>query len=274
VRVTDSLTRLVLRAQGQLAIAEPLLPTRHEPAGIIGVPDWQAPATFESEAPASPATGWRAPRIRAPAPQPEYRPRAGSAAALVDPLVEEVPGQGEPAQQRIEPGRPASRTAVAADQTPGSPEVAAQGISSPNGSPEVVAVSAEVLPRYSAAALPAAPISDRFADHSAVAPSLSEPAGVASDMTPSAPRSAPGIAPERLWLPDAPARLPAIGRAAVPADFPVRQMQAAAPDVQISIGVVEVHAAPRRPAPVRAAPARPRQVSLADYLAQRRGRSP
>jgi len=268
--VTDSLTRLVLRAQGQLPTAEPLLPSRHEPAGIRGVPDWEAPGTFEPEAPASPATGWQAPRIRPPAPQQEYRPRVGSAAALVDPLVEEVPGEAEPAQQRIEPGRPAPRTAVAADQTPGSPEVAAQGISSPNGSPEVVAVSL----RHSAAALPAAPISDRFADHSAVVPSLSEPAGVASDMTPSAPRPAPGNGPERLWPPDAPARLPAVGRAAVPADFPVRQMQAAAPDVQISIGVVEVHAAARRQAPVRPAPARPRQVSLADYLAQRRGRSP
>jgi hypothetical protein len=80
--------------------------------------------------------------------------------------------------------------------------------------------------------------------------------------------------PERLWLRDVPSPPFAAQRAAFRPDFPARQTQAVAPDVQISIGVVEVHAAPRRPVPVRPAPARGPQVSLADYLAQRNSRSP
>jgi hypothetical protein len=283
--VTDSLTRLVLRAQGQLPIAEPLLPSRYAPAVMVRMPDWEAPAIVEAEAPALPTTASRTPHLGRPAPehQPstpqENQTLADAATAPVNPLIEGFPGQAEAALQRIEPGRPrAAAFADAVGQTPRSAEVVASAVSLPavssrTGFPEVVDVSRESAVGHSAPALPAARASDRLADSSEVAPVLSEPARVPSELTPSATRPPPGMPPERLWLPNAPARQPANGRAAMPPDFPVRQTQPAPPDVQISIGVVEVHAAPPRPAPARPAPARPRQVSLADYLAQRRGRS-
>jgi hypothetical protein len=274
--VTDSLTRLVLRARGQLPTAEPLLPSRYAPAGAAPVPDGESPATLEAEAPASPPTGSRTPRVPAPAAPREYGPRADRATAPADPLVKEVP-ERVPAQQRIEQGRQTPHAAGFANttgQTPGSPELVAQAITSRTGSPEFVEVSPEAQLRHSAPAVAAAPVSNRPADNSGVAQALSEPAGAASHMTPPAARPASSIATERLWLPDAPARMLADESVAVPPDFPVRQIQAAAPDVQISIGVIEVHAAPpRRPAPARTAPAPPR-VSLADYLAQRRARLP
>jgi hypothetical protein len=59
------------------------------------------------------------------------------------------------------------------------------------------------------------------------------------------------------------ARTPAPYAAGLPAS--VRM-----PDVQISIGRVEVNAAPARAAPVRTAPARRPPLSLAEYLAQRK----
>ena len=55
-----------------------------------------------------------------------------------------------------------------------------------------------------------------------------------------------------------------------PSAPPRRKRHAAgapAPEVRISIGRVEVHAAPPRPSPVAAAPARRPALSLADYLA-------
>lgn len=53
-------------------------------------------------------------------------------------------------------------------------------------------------------------------------------------------------------------------------DQPAPAASGRPPDVHISIGRVEVHAAPARPAPGHpAAPRRPQQ-SLADYLARRK----
>ena len=77
--------------------------------------------------------------------------------------------------------------------------------------------------------------------------------------------------PSRAWHHAARPPGPASGPATHPA-LPEDPVQPVAPEVRISIGVVEVHALPSRALPVRQSPAPRPGLSLSDYLAQRRGK--
>jgi hypothetical protein len=271
--MSSSLARLVLRAQGQLPVAEPLLPSRFEPAA-------PAPATtdplateagWSESAPAPPARGARPARARhdpqpstgpetpptsqaqrAPASQDATEPEAGSAVSVSSlsqadtaPLPVRAPPLSLATPFAIEALAAVSpkRALASTPAVPAHPITAAVPFAEAE-KPELTARVAASRPR------PMAPGEHFEAKSLLPAPTL--PRAVAAVFAPS-----PTEIPRSTRTP------PPYAAAGLPAS--VRM-----PDVQISIGRVEVIAAPARAAPVRAAPARRPPLSLADYLTQRK----
>ena len=259
--MSGGLLRTVLRAQGRLPVAQPLLPSRFAP-----------PAA----APAGPLEAWHE-----VAPDPMSPADAAPPSAFTRPSAEETePTATAPASMTESAGAP---LAVRASPAPRDIAVAKESLrdTSPAARPPGPAVlAAESYEARSARA--AAPHPRRLPTPTA-APLSSElvfqqtaplqPATDASDpLTPA--QEARRAAERRLPTLD---RQPTALRPATAETAATRATQPVAaatsvrmPDVHISIGRMEVHAAPARATPPRPDPARRPQQSLADYLAQRK----
>jgi hypothetical protein len=265
--MTSSLARLVLRAQGQLPVAEPLLPSRFEPAGpASATTDPLATEAGSSEpALAPPARAMR----HAPQPStgPETPPTPQARRALAGQDATEAEAESPVSVSFLSP-------ADMAPQPVHAPPL-------PSTTPFAIEASAAVTPgraQASPSTVPAAPVTAAAPLAEAEQPELtariavSRPRPTASgahfeaeSRQPAAHRPRPAAAafvPSPTEIPSS-ARPPAPHAAGSPAS--VRM-----PDVQISIGRVEVHAVPARAAPVRTAQARRPPLSLAEYLAQRK----
>ena len=267
--MSGSLTRLVLRAQGLLPVAEPLLPSRFASSESFSAAIEEA----ETETPVS-------------------DPAAGPAPALLD---ADVPARDVPPSAETHHSRPSPPSSLPMSWEPSAPEIRPAAPASPirrdQPSPPSAAAAIEVSDELLATPAPALPLVSRGAD-AAGAPgeapaemSSAEP----SHAAPLVPRARieagsrqPVPEPRRAVKAHGPAtrRPPAVPFAPLATEplegaratfvAPVAAASARAPDVQISIGRGEVHAAPSRAAPVRAAPARRLPLSLADYLARRK----
>jgi hypothetical protein len=268
-----------------------LLPSRYAPAAAPG-PEWAAlevpPSNAQPQATGLPAPGPQAPQPQAPRPVQKIRPPEEPPLSADDPAAEEPPIRAEPIRPQIEPSRPVRRDAIPAaapEQPPTHAALVGQAAPFATALPGVAEVgmrepaSSEAPPLW-APPDPLAPVVLPLPVERIRTPPLADPAAEAflwqpsSDAIPPPSRPTTGVASERLWIQGArPSALAALPVASQPA-IPGRQTQVAAPDVQISIGVVEVHAVPRGPAPKRLTPARRPQLSLADYLAQRNGKTP
>jgi hypothetical protein len=275
-----SLARLVQRAQGQLPVAEPLLQPRFAPFG----PSPGATGHLEMEAGWSDPVTDAAPVVRrddlSPARQTQ-RVRSSSAIPVVP--RDDLPL--EHLTQRVRSSSAMPRT----QHVPDAP------FSTP-AEPGLVAIRPATMPLPVPVA-PAMPFAHQAADDTA-------PVGEQAVQYPCGPADAAKAntwsrAPERVAsapaspqrLPDAqttassirlhpeaerlqptshrPAPIPGVPRASAPvANAAVSAPRP--PHVHISIGRVEVHAVPARAAAARSAPVRRPQLSLADYLAQRK----
>ena len=274
--MSGGLVRTVLRAQGRLPVAQPLLPSRFAP-----------PAT----APADPLEA-----LHEVAPEPMSRtdatPPSGSTATAPASMTESA---GALLAVRASP---ASRDIPVAKEALGD-----TSLTGPPG-PAVSALAAESHEAQSARAV--APHPRRLPTPPAV-PSISELASqepsaagthIQNVSHRNSPRARQQAAPLRPAIdashasdPLAPAheahaaeRRPPTRRRQPPALRPATAETAAtraiqpvaaassvrAPDVHISIGRMEVHAAPARATPPRPAPTLRPQQSLADYLARRK----
>jgi len=237
--VTDSLGRLVLRAQGRLPVAAPLLRSRYadegraelawgEEVGETTAPTAERPAPRPTVAAAlAPLARGRAPEVSSP-----------SASDVLLPTVADVTMPPEPIPARQ-------------DRQPASPVAARPVIAAP-------AISDGARTQTSSGAAPPAP----------------------RGLPEAVPPDRPGLTPApRIAQPSAAAARTEYARAPIQPTFaqqsrPAQPLQRSAPpEVRISIGRVEVHAAAPVPAmaplPSRSAPARRPAVSLADYLAER-----
>jgi hypothetical protein len=226
--MSGSLARLVLRAQGRLPVAEPLLPSRYAPAGpaeppAAAEPGWPDPAIVPAQPPSPSPPAATVPPL-APARPPSPRPETEDAPAPPAPVVTSAsirpapsppPTPFEERPIRVEAVRPAPAIAPASTRPDGREPAPATASAPPQTAGE----------RYSA--------------------ERAEPPFVVARRT-------------TLASPPTEARTDRAIRAAM-----------RAPDVHISIGRVEVHAAPAPPAPVRRGPARQPARSLADYLTRR-----
>jgi hypothetical protein len=240
--MSGSLARLVLRAQGRLPVAEPLLPSRYaagpqpgfsEEVGIEpAVPLSSSPR--DPLMPVAPAGPLSAPRSEPPAPGRLVGAWAGTIAETSDP----APLAEARTTAPVAMPRPIFAERPAAEPLP-------RRVPTSQESPPATSLEP---PRYPDTPSPA------------TAPAMViEPASHNPDRRPS-----PGVSP---FL----AREAALAAArSARTEMSRLEAPASAPDVHISIGRVEVHAAPARPAPVRAAPARQSGLSLSDYLARRR----
>ena len=238
--MSGSLARLVQRAQGSLPVAEPLLPSRYAAAGSpagpleeIGAEPVAQPSPSRQE-PAT-STPTRAPEPTAPTERSNLRPAPIGARDI------DVKANGSPPV--------AEQAAPNAVVGPRSAPVARGG-----GEPT------EPPPRQlSAATGPVRVAQSVPPDVVSVSPRPAEPSAGPAPANQD-PRPSPGVSP---FL----AREAALaaGRAAI-----VQRPTSPVPDVHISIGRLEVHAAPAARATPSRAPARHPAVSLADYLARRR----
>jgi hypothetical protein len=267
--MSDSLARLVLRARGELPVAVPLIPSRH--------------ASASSDAPREEADWLAADPVRGePVPAPASNPVAMPASPFQgrgdrDPPARSVPG----ADRDPPPGEPPRRPAIRPTGDQGS-------IASPPHLPAAPAPQ------------PAAPLPGTADARGVVPGTANGPRPTAAPALP--PTAAPGriterrlidvgastsaqveAAPPRSPLPTAAAlasrmamqrasrsEAPRGGRKAASDAMDGLPAATQMPDVRISIGRVEVHAAAARPAPPRAVVTRPSPLSLADYLAQRK----
>jgi hypothetical protein len=271
--MSGSLARLVLLAQGQLPVAEPLLPSRFAPV----VPQGQATAVDpwpEIAADSEPTPAPSAPSHvqRAPAASGRTAAETGLSAPTgfgATPFAEHTSfGEKGVAADRTQAGHPASadltvpfgirETAVPIARLPDpAPTEAAMPRPQQGMRPEVHAAPPASATDRSAHA--AAPVSAH-----AIAPDRSAhsvPPVTATDHA-AEPIPAGRRPPVAFNL------NPATTSAARPT--PAASAPARAPDVHISIGRLEVHAGPARAAPARPAPPRRPQQSLADYLARRK----
>jgi hypothetical protein len=272
--MSDSLTRLILRAQGKLtapfAVAEPRLASLHETdaaANGLAALEWAAEGTVaEDERPEHPAT----------------RPSEAS------------PLERAPARDAYETGRPSfgpSATAVRGGRVGGA---AAAGASAPVQPPSIAVADrpverpdnevaeTRVLGNLPAATAPGDAPPVKAAPQSRDAPRVFAPlaAGSRSDNRP-APRQAPLAAVNAVRTQQASRATPGAAASAssrterAALARPARSSDApdAAPTVRITIGTVEVHAVPPRAPPPRPSVPRRPETSLADYLARRGGRS-
>jgi hypothetical protein len=245
--MSGSLTRLVLRARGQLPVAEPVLSSRFALAGPS-----PTPPELETE------TGWSEPIEPAPAsfvPPPRSMPASqASTSAATEPV------DPSSLQPRTEAAPPAVRSPRFIVERPAriSPErVQPLPLAVPTG--RAATAAPRVLPGAMELMAPTAHSLPKAFDALGEAPSVQPaPYRAASAASPFAPTAT---------------KMPGATRAtatATPAHLAGQTVPARIPDVQISIGRLEVHGAPTRAAPVRAAPVRRPQLSLADYLARRK----
>jgi hypothetical protein len=237
--MSGGLTRLVLRAQGQLPVAQPLLPSRFAPAATAAPIESDTAASWGETHEDSQSPSKDFVPVRAAPPPIVSQPSASSSASRNDPVP-------------ITTSSPVPFLAA----PPPSP-VAAPQASSP---PDITAPRATPTPRAPSLSLgPTTP--------TAVPPARSESPAATVTSTPLPHREPPPTAPRfaptpPVASPPPPFTPPAIARAPAATH---------APDIHISIGRLEVVAAPARTTtPVRAAPARRPSLSLADYLAQRK----
>lgn len=241
--MSGSLARLVLRAQGRLPVAEPLLPSRYATGPQPGFSEEVGiePAPRPSSSPREPAIPVRstvpssAPRSEGPSPTPAngIRPESSAGGSSPPPLAETrttapiaMPRTMVAEHPTVEPRSPR--------QVPAAPELGRAASLAPQHSPDT-----QPVPTAPAKAIEPMPRNPDRRPSPGVSPFLAREAGLAAARSARPETSRP-------------------------------ETQALAPDVHISIGRVEVHAAPARPAPVRAAAARQSGLSLADYLARRR----
>jgi hypothetical protein len=255
--MTDSLGRLGLRARGGLPTVEPLLPSRYA-ASEMRPAGW-GEALVEAEAPGSapPRPFHRnAPEARPSRfPEPQTRP-------VVEPVARAVPSRfdaapmPEPSPDPEPSGLHQSMRRAAAQSRTAATTVDRGA----QASVEDPGARSSAPPRAAAAEAPEPPA------FTAQTASLTPAAEARPEAISPAPRSL-GQATMMEAVPAVMPRSEAEGGA--PARF-------AGPNVSITIGLVEIHAAPPRPAAVRPAPAPVRRapVSLADYLARRSAKAP
>jgi hypothetical protein len=276
--VSDSLGRLILRAQGRLPTVEPLLPSRYADAQAPAV-DWlEQTVDVDASAPVQPdVAGRRAPPELArsfasrPSPQPRRLPAAPSTGGRIEEQMASAraaTGTSEPRVQARLSGRPSI------PGEPGSPLLDP----APGGLPDD--------PSFSPAVFVAAEVHPAAADRPGMSepePELLAPAVIVSEppaRQPAAPLT-PELIPQRAFAASAAERLEPPGARGLPSR-PARPIRPAAdttqgsalPEVRISIGRVEVHAAAPRPLPARQSAVHRPTVSLADYLAKRGGKAP
>jgi hypothetical protein len=264
--MSGGLTRLVLRAQGQLPVAEPLLPSRF--ASVASVQTTTDPLVSETDVPwgeASDETVTSPPR-----PVPALRPaQASGEPAEPASLSPQTDAAQSPVQVRpvfaVKP-----RTAIASERVLASPQAVpardAVSVTPPaqSGAEDRNTRSEAAPARDAVSATPPAQsgAADRNTRSEAALPARHDASASATTFQPARHSAQPAAAP---FVPSPRAStafaLPSIAGQTAPAR---------APDVQISIGRLEVHAALARAGPVRAAPVRRPSLSLADYLAQRK----
>jgi len=268
--MSDSLTRLILRAQGRLAVAEPLLASRYESpdaggSGRVASEMEEVGETTPAAPPAAPVPPARATdhapptaiarpvapvfdRAAAHGPPPLVLDRATRAAPPDPPLAAASARDADASRAPPAAARPLTHRDVAVTTRP------THDIAS--------AASAEFAATSEAARSNAAP-PNRETRHLASAQSaLPHTAG--SPRAPSARLIAEARPAARVQAAAPPTPSP---RSAAP-------LTAAARDVQISIGVVEVHATPPRTPATRPGASRAPAISLGDFLARRGGRVP
>jgi len=240
--MSGSLARLVQRAQGRLPVAEPLLPSRYAAAGSPAGPLEEIgaePVLQSSPGPPEPATSTS---TRAPEPTVPTEPSHPRPAPI---------GARDTDAEASGPSPVAKQAAPNAVVGPRSAPVARSGGEPTEPPSRLISAATEPV----RAAQPAPPdvvsVSPRPAELSA------GPAPPNQDRRPS-PGVSPFLAREAAL---------AAGRAAI---VQRSTSPAPAPDVHISIGRLEVHAAPAARATPSRVPARHPAVSLADYLARRR----
>ena len=270
--MTGSLSRLVLRAQGRLPTAEPLLPSRY----AVSAPSVPVEVSAEAESTGTPhVRSERADRFALAIEPPAARPEmpVGPWRQRLTERAEGPPrGQESDIASRApvadgEAAQPEARAHVALE-TPHRKPTGILGATSP--SPATESLRSFAVSPARAPSLEAQPLTPTTARHPEVRP---RPRGHARDtLSAFVPLSVDGspiasLRADRIRPPSAtrPSPLPPIS--AVHLGTP------AAPEVRISIGCVEIHAAPPRPASTRQAPARRPTVSLADYLAKHEGRT-
>lgn len=257
--MTGSLSRLILRARGELPVAAPLIPSRYAPSAPQGTaPPWEPAAeetlwvdraeTAASLADVAPSAGlaFAAARgaadrtaaagpVRPPAAAPALdRDETARLPEAVDrpPVLQAAPnGQPVPLETRLD-------TATASERRP------------VDASPPPTPVPAQAKGPALAGDASAAPVEDAAPPRpTLLAPSMVSPR---AEIRSAIPIRTAGIAPEA--PPDVRQGAPAAARP---------------PDVRITIGRVEVHATPPPVTRARVATRRP-PLSLADYLAQRK----
>jgi hypothetical protein len=282
--MNDGLTRLILRAQGRMparvVTAEPVLASRHEDnsgSAWARVEPWTA-YTAESGRKES---GSESISRRADEPLrhtvcemvPPF-PRSLDNRASLDENRE--PGDTEMA---LPPPRSFDKSAFL-DENRGSVETDDSASAAALARPSIIGRRAEDVRSKSpnvptgerSTALPDAPLG--MAGNGSGEP-LFQGQDVVATARPVTPPPAP-LSPHPSALSLA-ARPPSTGH--VPPDRvaafapQIRGESPSAPEVRISIGVVEVHATPPRPLPTRPPPARQPSTTLAEYLARRAGRS-
>jgi hypothetical protein len=252
--MSDSLTRLLMRAQGAPPTVEPVLPSRY----AAPAPE---PMLWEPSEPL--------PAIPEPAAMPgvfdvtEERPVA---AEVSPPAPKPMPSADEPVEPVVSSAAIASAPSRPGNTPPAEPlpeqptqlRLPAQPLRSE--APIVVPVRVAYIDRE-----PEQP-EEAFAVE-----------GSAGNRAAKAPHAVEATAPER-QLPNSRPRgasrgAPVSGNARVVAPEDIMPAGPGRPEVRISIGRVEVHALPPPARPVRMAPPRRPTVSLADYLARRSGRA-
>ncbi len=257
--MSDSLTRLLLRAQGAPPSVEPLLPSRY------AAPE---PAPWEQSEPRS--------EISRPAAAPEALDATGRhpepAAAISPNAPMTMPAASEPVEPLVSSATtaaapldapPGSRNVAPAALPPEQPMLLRTAVQSPeDSSPEDS--SPVIAPVRIARAAP--PLSD--ARHEPTHPAGAFATEIETpDLArmPSRPERMAGPEPR---APSSPLRAATNGAAGFTASGFTNA------EVRISIGRVEVHTLPPPPRAVRQVPPRRPTVSLADYLARRGGRAP
>jgi hypothetical protein len=269
--VSDSLGRLILRAQGRLPTVEPLLPSRYAAAQASGVAWAEQTVEVDPLAPAQPAVASRT----APRPSPSSENRLSPPDRIGLPAAASMGG-------RIKGQTPSMRAATGALEPPAQARISGEPSSPP------LAVPPGAFPDDPLFA-PAVVVSAELRPTAADRPGMSEPERLAPTEIVSgaptlqpAPPLTPELIPRRTFALSAAERLEPRGTPDLPSR-PARPSPLAPgtgeglapPEVKISIGRLEVHAAAApRPLPARQSAVRRPTVSLADYLAKRGGKAP